>query len=80
MAAEIEIDGTAILPPTRRLILSARIRGDHIPGGTPYDVTEDGRFLVNEIVESAPTASQAAQAAPAPPRITVLPSASLWGP
>jgi hypothetical protein len=66
--------------PTPRLIISARIRGDHLPGGTPYDVTEDGRFLVNEIVESAPTASPAAQAQAAPaPSITVLPSASLWG-
>ena len=55
MAAAITTDGTSLAAATPRAIIKTRVRQDHYPGGVPYDVTRDGRFLVNEFVAPEPS-------------------------
>src|SRR4030095_4382759 len=59
MAVDIKTDGTSISAGTPRVLIKTRLRTDHVPGGTPYDVSKDGRFLVNEF----PTAETSGGAA-----------------
>ena len=54
MAADIKSDGTAISAGIPRPLIKTRVRLDHVPGGTPYDVSRDGRFLVNEFIPAEP--------------------------
>lgn len=60
MVATITTDGTSISAATPRVLFKAPARGGHYPGGAPYDVARDGRFLVNELVAPAPAAGSAA--------------------
>ena len=48
MAVDIKTDGTSVSAGTPRVLIKTRVRTDHVPGGTPYDVSRDGRILVNE--------------------------------
>jgi hypothetical protein len=48
MAVDIKTDGTSVSAGTPRALIQTRVRTDHVPGGTPYDVSRDGRILVNE--------------------------------
>ena len=50
MAAAITTDGTSLAAATPRALINTRVRLDHYPGGTPYDVAPDGRLLVIEVV------------------------------
>jgi eukaryotic-like serine/threonine-protein kinase len=50
MAVDIKTDGTSISAGTPRSLIKTRVRVDHVPGGTPYDVSRDGRFLINEFM------------------------------
>jgi Tol biopolymer transport system component/aminoglycoside phosphotransferase (APT) family kinase protein len=60
MAAAITTDGTSISVAKPRVLIKTRVRGDHYPGGAPYDVARDGRILVNEFVAPTPAAGSAA--------------------
>jgi Tol biopolymer transport system component len=59
MGAAISTDGTSLSVGTPRAVVKTRVRGDHVPGGAPYDVARDGRLLVNEFLESAPAPGSA---------------------
>jgi Tol biopolymer transport system component len=50
MAAAITTDGVSLSAGTPRPLIKTRVRADHVPGGTPYDVARDGRLLVNEFM------------------------------
>jgi hypothetical protein len=43
----------------RRHFVFSRIRADHVPGGTPYDVARDGRSLVDEYIAAEPAPGSA---------------------
>jgi hypothetical protein len=60
--AAITTDGTSLAAVTPGAILKTRARQDHYPGGVPYDVTRDGRFLVNEFVASEPASGAVSDA------------------
>jgi dipeptidyl aminopeptidase/acylaminoacyl peptidase len=62
MAAAITTDGTSLAAATPRAIIKTRVRQDHYPGGVPYDVTRDGRFLVNEFVAPEPSSGAVSDA------------------
>ena len=53
-AVDITTDGTSVSAGTPRVVVETRARSDHVPGGAPYDVARDGRFLVNELVAPEP--------------------------
>jgi Tol biopolymer transport system component len=78
MRVDVETDGVALLPGNARAVVTTRLRNDHLPGGAPFDVTEDGRLLVIELVE--PSQPGAPGASPPMPTITVAPAPSLWQP
>jgi hypothetical protein len=78
MRVDVETDGVALLPGNPRPVVTTRLRNDHLPGGAPYDVTDDGRLLVIELVD--PSQPQAPGASPPPPAITVAPAPGLWQP
>lgn len=61
MVAAITTDGTSISAATPRILIKTRARGNHYPGGAPYDVARDGRILVNELVAPTPAAGSAAE-------------------
>jgi hypothetical protein len=50
MAVDIKTDGTSISAGTPRVLIKTRLRTGHVPGGTPYDVSRDGRLLINEFL------------------------------
>jgi serine/threonine-protein kinase len=52
MAADIKTDSTSISAGTPRVLIRTRVRLDHVPGGTPYDVAPDGRLLIDEYAAS----------------------------
>jgi Tol biopolymer transport system component len=54
MAAAITTDGTSVSASTPRVVTKTRVRINHYPGGTPYDVAPDGRLLVIEVVAPEP--------------------------
>jgi Tol biopolymer transport system component len=59
MGVEISTDGTSVSVGTPRVVLKTRVRLDHVPGGTPFDVARDGRFLVNEFIAPEPAPGSA---------------------
>jgi Tol biopolymer transport system component len=59
MGAAISTDGTSLSVGTPRAVVKTRVRNDHVPGGTPYDVARDGRLLVNEFIDTAPAPGSA---------------------
>jgi Tol biopolymer transport system component/predicted Ser/Thr protein kinase len=63
MGAAISTDGTSLSVGTPRVVVKTRVRGDHLPGGTPYDVARDGRLLVNEFITPAPAPGSASDTA-----------------
>ena len=59
MAAAITTDGTSVSAATPRVLVKTRLRVNHYPGGTPYDVAPDGRLLVIEYVAPEPAPGSA---------------------
>jgi hypothetical protein len=54
MTATVTADGNSFSVATPRPLIKTRARLDHYPGGAPYDVARDGRFLVNEVIAPTP--------------------------
>jgi dipeptidyl aminopeptidase/acylaminoacyl peptidase len=60
MAASVDTSGDTPEIGVPEKLFDVRLAPLHVPGGTPYDVSSDGRFLINEGIDGATPRDEAA--------------------
>ena len=72
MAASVDTSGDTPEIGVPEKLFDLRLAPFHVPGGTPYDVSSDGRFLINEAIDVSPDEAAASDSLSGRPSITVV--------